>query len=701
MTAATKVADADAGLTDSSSAAGIVTRVIDGGPASTVGYLQRVGWTVVAMLVAFSGERVWGGSTVVPGANLTAIALIAVGLVGIWYAWFHSGDLPRVVQMLLLAALTVGLTYHAIMMWIVDPAYGTDAAAFDQYAASLAMHGHNPYTQSMEPSLTMFHVPVLFHTYRLDGTAVTALSYPAGSFLPYIPWLAIASSWQAANIVDMLFWVAGMLLMWRMLPRDVCWISAVIGAATMYFGFMAGGLTDALFVPFTLLAVYKWDRFADTDIAGWRKWIGPLALGAAMSVKQTPWFLLPFLVLGIVFEARARGINPARTAARYIAAVFGVFVLLNAPWLLASPSAWLRGTVVPFLDPTIPDGQGLINLAVFHGIGGGNLSLYTVLAGLFMLFALAAFMLRYERMKRAWVPLIGIAFFLPTRSFGSYLFMMIPAAIVAGVTVRTATANPFPRLSRHAGRILAAAGLAVVGSGVFALTRPAPLTITVVGTRSTGQLQTLDQVTVRVTNRTGNTVRPHFTVNSSGHATSFWYVMNEHGLTDVAVRAHQSVTLMLQAPNTASMPSLTAPMEVEAYTAKPASVSVSRKYLVSPTGTRIIPDSVNRPVPAGVPVQVKVQAETQYGSPLRKAGIPITLNQTVYGQDGILAGESAINGHREGFSPVVASTDADGVATFTVVGNQAQSAPVYYQAWIADGVVPHGYSNMLSIRYVK
>ena len=38
------------------------------------------------------------------------------------------------------------------------PGYGTDELAFDQYAAQLFAHFHNPYQHSMAPSLAMFHV---------------------------------------------------------------------------------------------------------------------------------------------------------------------------------------------------------------------------------------------------------------------------------------------------------------------------------------------------------------------------------------------------------------------------------------------------------------------------------------------------------------------------------------------------------------
>lgn len=669
-------------------------------PDRSASTAERIGWSLVALLVSFTGNEVWGGSLSIPGANLVGVGLILGGLLTVWWAWVRPHGLSTRVQLLLLSALAVGVSYQAVMMWLVDPSYGTDAIAFDQYSASLALHGLNPYTHSMAPSVTIFHVPAIFHTFRLDGTTVNALSYPAGSFLPYMPLLALGVTTQAANIVDLAFWLAGMFLFWRLLPRDSRWAAGIVGAATTYIGFVIGGLTDALFIPFVLLAVYRWDRFALGTTRGWARWGGPLALGAAISIKQTPWFLVPYILLGLFFEARAAGRNPWKTVGQYTAVLTAVFTAVNITFFAADPAAWIKGSLVPFLDPTIPDGQGLVNLTIFEHLGGGNLKWFTVLGMIFVLATFAAYTLRYTSLKRAWVPLVAVSFFLPTRSFGSYLFMLIPTAIVAATSVQDAPGNPFPNLTRRWKPILGVSAAGLLAAAAFALTSTAPLTIHVEATRSTGQLQTLDEVTVQVHNRTGNPIQPHFTVNSNDHATTFWYILGANGETHPVIGAHRTVTLRLHAPNTASMPGVTSPLLVEAFTAKPATISVSGKYLVSAVNTRITPDGYDHPIPVGQPVTMTVQIENRYGGRIRKAGVPVTLGQTVYGQNNYFPGESSINGRPEGQSPVIALTDPDGTATFTIVGRQAQEKPITYQSFVADSGIPHGYSGQVSIQFV-
>jgi len=664
---------------------------------------SRIGWSLVSLLVGLTGLQAWNGSTLVPGANLVSVALILMSLWGGWRAWVGRDGLGVRGQALVMVALVVGMGFFAAAVWMTQPGYGTDGAAFDQYAASLAMHGLNPYTHSMAPALTQFHVPQSFHTYRLNGTEVDNLSYPSASFLFYLPALIVGLHTQAANVVDVAFWGLSGLMLWRMLPARSSWAAGLILSANVYLSFMIGGLTDALFVPFVLIAVYRWDRYGVHLEDSVARWIGPIALGVACSVKQTPWFLAPFLLIGLWIEHRENGTDGARVVARYAATALGTSLLLNAPFIVANPAAWARGTFLPLVQPTIPDGQGLVDLTIFDHLGGGRLALYTGAGVACFALALLAFRYRYAALKRAWVPLIGVTFFLPTRSFGSYLFMLVPAAIVAGVT---ASSPPVGWRVRHSfqrwiGLGLVTGGVVTLGLTVAAVSTPAPLSIRIVDTQSTGQLGTIDQATVQVTNHTGRAQQPRFTVQTQAHATTFWNPVDAAGHAVIPViPAHGTSTFILRAPNTASMPALASPMFVAAFTSGPAAMSTSATYLVSRFSTSIVPDAVNKAVPVHTPVPLAVQLQDQYGNPIHRAGVVVMMGQVVYASGGLLAGESSINGASEGTSPVSAVTDSSGIAHFVVVGDHAQPQPVFYETWLSDATtVPHGYSNQVSIQY--
>lgn len=662
----------------------------------------RIGWSAASLVVVFAGLQVWPASLVVPGAAVVSVALVASGLLVLWRCWSTADGPSRGEQLLVLGALGAGLGCQAAQAFVTQPFYGTDSVAFGQYAAELLLGGENPYPASMAPALERFQVPVIFNTYLLDGTRVDAVSYPAGSFLLYVPALLLGLRAQAAIVVDVAFWIGSAVLLWRLPPSELRWVSALLLGASTYVDYLLGGVTDSLYLPFLLLAVWRWDRYRDAAERSWARWIGPLALGMAMAVKQTPWLLLPFLVLGVAFEARSRSQSGLRTGGRYLATALGVFTVVNAPFIAWDAGAWWhRGILTPLAEPMIPAGQGLVNLTLASGFGGGRLGLYSLAAGACLLLALAAFCLRYPALKRAWLPLATCAFFLAPRSFASYLIMLVPAALLAAVSVRPSPFEPVPGLSRHARRILGVLLLATLGLSGSAVAAPAPLDVDIIDMRSTGQLQSISEVTVRVRNRTDRDLEPSFTVNANGTTTTFWYALGRRGTAGVAVPARATREVTLHAPNTASMPGLSDGFVVEAFTEDPAAVSTSVRQRLNPVSVRLTPREVETPVPLGEAVTMTAQLQDRVGNPVRRAGEEIHLGQIVYAERALVPGLASINGGAEGASPVKAVTDEHGRARFRVIGVEAQRDPVYFQAWLeADGQGPSGYSDKLAIRFL-
>ena len=92
-----------------------------------------------------------------------------------------------------------------------------------------------------------------------------------------------------------------------------------------------------------------------------------------------------------------RGAGPWRVAGRYAGIVAAVFVAVDLPFIVWSPAAWVDGTLLPFAQPLVADGQGLVTLAI-HGLTGGVvLSLLTVAGLLAYLALLAAFAVWFPR----------------------------------------------------------------------------------------------------------------------------------------------------------------------------------------------------------------------------------------------------------------------------------------------------------------
>ncbi|MDE3030221.1 MAG: hypothetical protein KGI65_01225 [Acidobacteriota bacterium] len=665
-----------------------------GRPLEVTDLGESAGWSLVAVMILLTGLKVWAGQLELPGALGLSLLLIVVAMLALIVIWSRP-NLARVVPVVLLMAAIAGFVAMVVLLVLGNPTYGTDEIAFDQYAAAMAMHGVDPYLHSMAPSLALYDVPDIFRTFLLNGHVVSSLSYPAGSFIAYIPSLLLGMHMQAAVATDSLAWVLAMVLAWRLLPAAISWLAPLLLLSQVLIGYSAGGVTDTLYLPFLVVGLWRWDRYGDVTESSWARWVGPVAVGLACAIKQTPWFVVPFLVVATCYEASRRGQRWWVVGGRYAGIVLGVFALVNAPFIVSAPGAWLRDVVIPLTSPTEPGGQGFVGLTLFARLGG-QLHFYTWAGAAALLGALGAFIGWYRHLKRAWVFLVAFVFFWPTRSFGSYLIMLLPAALVAATSVR-ASGNgelPLARVARWASVGVVAVGVAC---GVAATSLAPALDLRVLGEVSTGQLQSIDFLHVAVANSSGSEVTPHYAVTPTGQISSFWRVVSGPRV----LAPHSSSRVVLEAPNAQSMPSIVGGFIVDAFTASPAQMATTSEVRLNQTGAVLSPEDVNAPQPVGRRIDMRVQLVDRVGDAVHRAGVRVDLGQVVYQQSGLQYGEASINGEAEGQTPVGALTDSSGVADFEVVGVQAQSVPTFFQAWVVrGGRPPQSYSNTVSVQFV-
>jgi hypothetical protein len=459
-----------------------------------------------------------------------------------------------------------------------------------------------------------------------------------------------------------------------------------VASIDVYIGYASGGVTDSLFVPLLIGAAAGWDRFAFSQ--GLRAWRGPICMGLAMAVKQTPWLIVPFVLAGIARESwPAHGWRQAlRDCLRY------AFIALA--YLATAPSAWLRGILTPLTSHSVPAGQGLISLSLSLTIGGGSLLAYNIAAAVVLTALLACYVTTYPALKAAAFLLPSIALFFADRSFGSYLVMLIPAALVAAATVRQRVEAARWRLWKW---VLAGAGMASCGAVAAALTAASPLTMSVESVHTTGQLATVGQVQLAVANNTGKSVRPAFTIQEGTQLTYFWLRVAGPAV----LGPHQRAEYTIQAPNSFAMPSIATGFQVLAFAGSPASVSRSGPYLASTWRVVLQPNTVNTPVPVGQEITVRAAIVNRLDQPIRVANVPVYLGQVIYAQQGLQYSQAYINRGLAGQTPVEALTAADGVATFTIHSPVSGSDPVYFEANLVNSSLfyPYGYSPILTVRF--
>jgi uncharacterized membrane protein len=667
-------------------------------PRDSGGWTARGLRTLAGIFVVTWSFRLSGYLTFGPWLAVAVVVLGLVGLLAVIFAWLPDQAVrarrQRQADWVVLAAVLTALILWSYFQVFIAPDYGTDEIAFDQYAALLAVHGLDPYLHSMAAAFPLFHVSPNGYTFTLSGQPVTSLSYPALSFEAYMPLLALGIATQAAVWMDVGAWALGAVILFVVLPRRLAPLAAVVASLDIYIGYAVGGVTDFLFVPLLVGAAVGWDRFPAAR--GWAAWRGPVLLGLAMAVKQTPWLIAPFVVIGIVAESRRQHDlrRAARDGLRYLGIALLAFLAPNLPYLVRGPGAWLHGVTTPFSSRAVPAGQGLVSLSLSLAVGGGSIRAYTIASLVVMVAALACFAVMYPMLKPAAFLLPSVVLFFATRSFGSYLVMLLPAAITAAATTGR---SPASACWRHWKWVAAGSGAACAVAVTAALTAASPMIISIQSVRTTGQLATVEQLGLSVTNTTGGRVRPTFTVEDGMTTTAFW----RRTAGPAVLAPHQRAHYTIQAPSFFAMPSISNGFQVVAFSQNPASVSRTSAYVGSQWRVVLQPATIDSPVARGQDIFVRAEIVNRLDEPMHVASVPIYLGQVIYAQHGLQYSQALINRGLPGATPIRALTNSGGVATFTIHSPAGGSNPVYFEANLlkAGSAYPYGYSPILAVRF--
>lgn len=290
-------------------------------------------------------------------------------------ARWQKTTLLRTFILLIIGCIIGGLT---IIQWFFPPAYTNDGTSLDTNAAQLLLEGKNPYTDSSILDIARrFNIlpewttPLRMGQFagRLDypskidfrSTFDTALkanqapdfesrvSYPALAFLTLVPF-----AFLKIDTVLPFYFISYLLLVWvawKVTRKELRpWLLLLaLANVPMLTEAMSGNL-DLLY---TLLIVLAW-------LLREKRWSSSLALGLAIASKQLAWFFVPFYVLLIWRQHGLREVWIRLLIAG------SLFLVINLPFLIWNPSAWLAGILAPMADPMFPLGVGLISLSSYH-----------------------------------------------------------------------------------------------------------------------------------------------------------------------------------------------------------------------------------------------------------------------------------------------------------------------------------------------
>ena len=244
--------------------------------------------------------------------------------------------------------------------------------------------------------------------------------------------------------------------------------------------------------------------------------------------------------------------RPSATASVTLASLLAAFLVPNLPYLSARPAPGCAALSRRFsAGPSRRAGPGHLSLSL--PAGGGSLRAYTVAAVVVLVATLACYIATYPVLKPAAFLLPSVVLFFATRSFGSYLVMLDPAAIAAAATMRA-----------RAGCGAGGTGNGSRGGGAAAVTaaaarrparRPSPLSISIhsvqhdrpAGHRRAGSGW-------RSSTTPAPRVRPAFTIEDGMSMTAFWRRTGGPAV----LGPHQRADYTIVAPSYFAMPSISA-----------------------------------------------------------------------------------------------------------------------------------------------
>ena len=286
---------------------------------------------------------------------------------------------PVLLWSLFTAYQTSSILLRGMVSSLATPVhYGSDDMYYNHYNALLVLRGENPYrgpwlagalkyfaTTAYTPMArgrfadvrrypTQAELDAVIERYLARPAAVpsevdpsTTHSYPAGAFLVNVP--AVWAGLPSIAVTQLLLLLILLVLICRAaLPSYQPVILLLL--LTLADGSRQVSGADFEIWPVALLS-FAW-------LARDRSWPSSLLLGGACAIKQTAWIAAPFYLLWVW-----RTYGPVE-ALRRAGIAAATFVVINLPWMIASPRQWLGSMLLPVSLPLLPDGSGVIGLSL-------------------------------------------------------------------------------------------------------------------------------------------------------------------------------------------------------------------------------------------------------------------------------------------------------------------------------------------------
>jgi uncharacterized membrane protein len=493
-------------------------------PGSTLSIIFRLGLATAGGLFIYLATLL--ANSISPATTALNVPILAV-LGGLGLFALVSAGVRRPspdLRWLILAAYILHVIIQA-QIWVqlsrLPDLVPTDVGLNTDMAGTLIRHGQNPYTWNFSGVFDVYRTAQGDSTPLLSGASVSQYSYPALLFLLVVPFQALGL--PGVFTLSVLAHMAVLVLTFLATPRR--WQPVILLPAIAGFDFVNLSLIGPLDIVWILALVAM--------VAAWRRpTLRAILFGLAISLKQSPALLAPFLIIRLWNEDE-RG-RPPTDIARFVLISAATFLLFNGPFLLWSPVAWFDGYTDPLRDSLVILGQGGLSNLTQYGILYLT-KLYFLLATLSVLGLLIfVYWRHYDRLRHALWIFPGIFMWFSYRTLVTYwLYWSFPMLLTV-VACQPSFHFPKRRTPRRSTLAVTLGTVLVLVVAGAILGSPRPKVLVRLQFPMRVSQDTRERLVIDVTNLGAHRMTPRFAIQARSNAANplTWYI--EHGPLDLS-----------------------------------------------------------------------------------------------------------------------------------------------------------------------
>jgi uncharacterized membrane protein/Flp pilus assembly protein TadD len=480
---------------------------------------ERLGFLGTGMILFATSMDLWAQNRELQSEiSLLAVAFLWVGGVGLFI--LGMANVRKRPQILLLFALiSAQFAYYYLYQQSYSPltASHTDNEMITRFAVEALRTGQNPYAWNFTDSTRVFHDRGMNTTPFLDGASQYRLTYPA---LPiFVLFIFDQIGIVDVRVVMFLFQLTLLCLLFFSTPRSLRPLILLPLYIQKDFVFLSlAGVQDVVWSVMLIGVILLKNR------SGWRA----VLFGLAAAYRQQPWFIAPFLLIEM-YDTHQDSSQKWREVIRFVIISSLTFLIVNLPFILWDPSAWILGVFEPAYATFNVFSHGFGALSTY-GLTPYTRQFFTTLQFVIYL----SFIIIYTRHVRS----LGFAYWLfPAfffwfyyRGLSNYWLYWIPPLLVA--LSQNPTMNIVPR-NRQKERftIVWIAWLALPMSlwAIWLLFRPPLVSLEYDGPlyiSNYGQLL-VDEMSVTVVNHSNRPMTPRFALQRDAGVQALpWLIEN-------------------------------------------------------------------------------------------------------------------------------------------------------------------------------